>query len=249
MPVRWIGRSEPLPSPDEADARGLVAVGGDLEPDRLLDAYRRGIFPWYEDGLPILWHSPDPRFVLPVSELEVNRSLRKAIRRARYEIRLDTAFMRVVKACSVVPRPGQDGTWITGEMMQAYARLHERGWAHSAEAWLDDELVGGLYGVCIGGVFCGESMFALEPDASKVTFVHLVRQLARWDVELVDCQVATEHLARFGARDWPRATFLHALRRLTERTNRTGTWRFDDGFDPLAELPAAQPEDGHTRSA
>lgn len=240
MPVRWIGRNEPLPSPDTADARGLVAVGGDLEPERLLDAYKRGIFPWYEDGLPILWHSPDPRFVLPVGEIEVNRSLRKAIRRGHYEVRLDTQFMRVVKACSVVPRPGQDGTWITEEMMRAYAKLHELGWAHSAEAWLEDELVGGLYGVCIGGVFCGESMFAVEPDASKVAFVHLVRQLERWGVELVDCQVATEHLARFGARDWPRAKFLETLRLLVEHPSRTGIWRFDDGFDPLAETAASR---------
>jgi leucyl/phenylalanyl-tRNA--protein transferase len=240
MPVRWIGRNEPLPSPDTADARGLVAVGGDLEPERLLDAYKRGIFPWYEDGLPILWHSPDPRFVLPVDEIEVNRSLRKAIRRGHYEVRLDTQFMRVVKACSVVPRPGQDGTWITEEMMRAYAKLHELGWAHSAEAWLEDELVGGLYGVCIGGVFCGESMFAVEPDASKVAFVHLVRQLERWGVELVDCQVATEHLARFGARDWRRAKFLETLQRLVKQPSRTGVWRFDEGFDPLAEAPTSR---------
>ena len=244
MPVRWIGRNEPLPTPDSADARGLVAVGGDLEPERLLDAYRRGIFPWYEDGLPILWHSPDPRFVLPVKELEVNRSLRKTIRRARYEIRLDTAFSRVVKACSVVPRPGQDGTWITVEMIRAYERLYALGWAHSAEAWLDDELVGGLYGVSIGGVFCGESMFASEPDASKVAFVHLVRQLERWGIELVDCQVATEHLARFGARDWPRAKFLGVLRELVERPTSKGPWRFDEDFDPLATSSTGATLDG-----
>ncbi|HLT34703.1 MAG TPA: leucyl/phenylalanyl-tRNA--protein transferase, partial [Enhygromyxa sp.] len=204
MPVRLIRGDQPLPGPEDADPRGLVAVGGDLRPARLLDAYRRGIFPWYGEGLPILWHSPDPRFVLEPAGLRVNRSLRKAIRRRPYRLTLDTAFERVIRHCAAIARPDQDGTWITNDMMAAYEQLYALGHAHSVEAWQSDELVGGVYGVAIGAVFCGESMFALAPDASKIAFVHLVRQLERWGFELIDCQVHTEHLERFGAVDWPR---------------------------------------------
>lgn len=228
--MRLILDDAPLPPAEEADARGLVAVGGDLRPERLLDAYGRGIFPWYEDGLPILWHSPDPRFVLDAEELRINRSLRKALRRHPYELRLDTAFEEVIVRCAEVPRPGQLGTWITDEMIDAYVELHELGFAHSAEAWLEGRLVGGLYGVSLGGFFAGESMFAREPDASKIAFVHLTRQLLRWGVRFVDCQVRTEHLARFGAEDWPRARFLDVLAGEVERPTRQGRWRFDDDF-------------------
>jgi leucyl/phenylalanyl-tRNA--protein transferase len=225
--VRLLTEDMPLPAPEDADARGLVAVGGDLSPERLLDAYRRGIFPWYEEGLPILWHSPDPRMVLLCDELRVGRSLKKRLRRCPYAITLDTAFDDVIAQCAAVPREGQDGTWITAEMVDAYRLLHRLGFAHSAEAWEGEDLVGGLYGVSLGGMFCGESMFARRPDASKVAFVRLVQQLSAWGIDVVDCQVYTEHLAGFGAVEWPRDDFLRLLRRVVDRPTRKGPWRFD----------------------
>jgi leucyl/phenylalanyl-tRNA--protein transferase len=212
---------------------GLLAVGGDLRPERLLLAYSQGIFPWYGKNLPILWHSPDPRMVLYPRELVVGRSLKKAIRRRPYELRLDTAFGEVLKGCADVPRPGQSGTWLIPEMITAYTRMHELGFAHSAEAWRGDELVGGLYGMSLGNCFYGESMFARAPDASKIVFVALVRQLIAWGVTLIDCQVHTEHLARFGAREVPREDFLAQLREALEAPTRRGTWRFEiDPHDP-----------------
>lgn len=218
-----------FPRPELAEPSGLLAVGGDLRPERLVLAYASGIFPWYSEGSPILWHSPDPRMVLLAGDLVVNRSLAKTLRRGTYEVRLDTAFPAVIAACAQVPRPGQDGTWITDEMLDAYIALHARGVAHSAEAWRDGELVGGLYGVSLGGAFFGESMFAVEPDASKVAFAQLVRQLARWDIGLIDCQVYTDHLARFGATEWPRDRFLASLGESLNRETRFGPWRLEDG--------------------
>lgn len=251
VPVRLISDDTPLPPAEEADARGLVAVGGDLRAERLLDAYRRGIFPWYEEGLPILWHSPDPRMVLFVDELEVNRSLRKRLRKGGYEVRFDENFERVIGACAAVPRPGQDGTWITAEMIEAYCELHRLGFAHSVETYVHGELVGGLYGVNVGGVFCGESMFAHAPDASKIAFIWGVRQLERWGVEIVDCQVYTDHLARFGAYEIRRRDFLKLLRRLSHMPTRRGAWAFDPGADwerrielGTAELPTKKADDG-----
>lgn len=232
MPPRLLRGDQLLPDPEESDARGLVAVGGDLRPDRLIDGYRRGIFPWYSEGLPILWHSPDPRFVLEPKHLQVNRSLRKSLRRNPYRLSFDTAFSEVVQLCSEVPRPGQDGTWITSDMMAAYDRLFALGHAHSVEAWFDDQLVGGVYGVAVGAVFCGESMFALAPDASKIAFVKLIHQLDRWGFGLIDCQVYTEHLDRFGAVEWPRARFLARLAALRDRKLDTPTpWAFDELAD------------------
>jgi len=206
---------------------GLLAVGGDLRPERLLLAYRRGIFPWYSEGQPILWHSPDPRMVLAAARLEVPRSLRKTIRKQAYRLSLDTAFAKVVAACASVERPGQSGTWITPDMQAAYRELHRRGVAHSVEAWHEDRLVGGLYGVSLGAAFFGESMFTLAPDASKVAFVGLVEQLLRWGIGLVDCQVYTDHLARFGAVEWPRRRYLTALKKALARPTRPGPWRLD----------------------
>lgn len=229
MAVRLIRGDEPLPDPEQSDARGLLAIGGDLRPARLMDAYRRGIFPWYSEGLPILWHSPDPRFVLVPSQLRVNRSLTKTIRRARYRVTLDTAFGEVLRHCAAAPRPGQDGTWITRDMIAAYEVLHAQGFAHSIEAWLADELVGGLYGVAVGAVFCGESMFAHEPDASKVAFVTIARQLERWGFEAIDCQVHTDHLERFGAEQWPRRKYLDTLARLRDRRlGPPSPWHLDE---------------------
>jgi leucyl/phenylalanyl-tRNA--protein transferase len=218
-----------FPRPELAQKSGLLAVGGDLRPERLVLAYGMGIFPWYGDDTPILWHSPDPRMVLLASRIEVGRSVAKAVRRGTYAVRLDTAFRAVVEACAAAPRPGQDGTWITREMIDAYAELHRRGVAHSAEAWKDGELKGGLYGVSLGGAFFGESMFARAPDASKVAFVTLVRQLALWGIELVDCQVHTEHLARFGASEWPRPRFLATLAEALLKPTRLGPWRLGVG--------------------
>jgi leucyl/phenylalanyl-tRNA--protein transferase len=226
MPVYRLDQRLVFPPPEEAED-GLLAVGGDLSPERLLVAYARGIFPWYGEGLPILWHSPDPRMVLNADRLIVGRSLRKTIRRGRYRVALDGAFADVVRACARVPRPGQDGTWITADMIDAYVRLHELGYAHSAEAWDGERLVGGVYGVSLGGAFFGESMFAERPDASKVAFVALVEQLHRWGIDLVDCQVHTEHLERFGAEEWPRARFLAALARALEAPTRRGRWSLD----------------------
>jgi leucyl/phenylalanyl-tRNA--protein transferase len=218
-----------FPAPHKADPSGLLAVGGDLDTKRLLLAYSMGIFPWYEDGLPILWHSPDPRMALLPEELRVSRSLRKVLRDQPFEIRLDGAFEAVVRACARIPRGGQDGTWITEEMIGAYRQLFELGYAHSAEAWSDGELVGGLYGVSLGGCFFGESMFATSADASKAAFATLVAQLARWDFDLIDCQVHTDHLARFGATEWPRSRFLSALEKSLAKTTRRGCWQFDSG--------------------
>ena len=175
----------PFPDPRTADgATGLVAIGGDLSPDRLVSAYAHGIFPWYSEN-PILWFSPDPRMVLRLPEVEINRTLRKNLRRRRFEVRLDTAFHQVIRACATAPRPDQDGTWITDDMIEGYEALHERGYAHCVEAWCEGELVGGMYGVSLGAAFFGESMYASSSEASKIAFVHLVRQLERWNFQFL----------------------------------------------------------------
>ena len=227
MTVHRLGSELVFPSPQEAEPDGLLAVGGDLSPERLLLAYSLGIFPWYEDGLPILWHSPDPRMALRPTELHLPRSLQRSLRGALFRLSLDTAFERVVHRCAEVPRPGQRGSWITADMIDAYMRLHELGFAHSAEAWRGDTLAGGLYGVSLGSCFFGESMFAEADDASKVAFATLVHQLERWDFTLVDCQVHTEHLERFGATEWPRARFLAELSEGIRAETRRGRWQLD----------------------
>lgn len=231
MPIYQIPAQHIFPDPWLAEPSGLLGVGGDLHPDRLLLAYRKGIFPWYSEGYPICWHSPDPRYVLVPSELHVGRSLKKRMRRGDYEVRMDTAFEEVMRRCGEVPRPEQDGTWITEEMVAGYTGLFERGHAHSVEAWRDGELVGGLYGVAVGGLFAGESMFALAPDASKVAFATFVPQLARWGFGLIDCQMETAHLSRFGARNISRAQYLRALAALSSQPDRPGPWRFDPAPD------------------
>lgn len=227
MPVYQLDTRQLAFPPPELAEDGLLAIGGDLKPERLLLAYSRGIFPWYGDNLPILWHSPDPRMVLYPGELIVGRSLRKAIRRHPYELRMDTAFAEVLAGCASTPRPGQNGTWLIDEMRSAYEQLHELGFAHSIEAWRDGELVGGLYGVSLGGAFFGESMFAHAPDASKIAFVAGVNQLAVWGIDLIDCQVHTDHLRRFGAREIPRSTYLRELAVALDRETRRGRWSFD----------------------
>jgi leucyl/phenylalanyl-tRNA--protein transferase len=227
VPVYQLSHELRFPPPEAADPSGLLAVGGDLSPKRLLLAYKMGIFPWYEAGLPILWHSPDPRMVLRPSEFRLSRSLRRQLRNSAFEIRLDTAFSTVIRACASKKRPEGDGTWITDEMMDGYDRLFELGYAHSAEAWLDDQLVGGLYGVSLGGCFFGESMFAYESNASKIAFATLVGQLVKWDFNLIDCQVHTDHLERFGATAWQRSDFLAALETSLDRETRRGPWRLE----------------------
>lgn len=218
---------EAWPDVSQTADDGILAIGGDLSPRRIVSAYARGIFPWYSEGLPILWHCPDPRFVLLPSQLHVPKSLRKQLKRGVYEVRLDTAFDQVLDQCAKVKRDGQRGTWITRDIRKGYGELHRLGLAHSCEAWAGGELLGGLYGVALGGVFYGESMFAKAPDASKVAFVTLVEQLLRWGFELIDCQQETEHLARFGAEAWPRQQFIAELARLVPRPTRPGPWRFE----------------------
>lgn len=203
---------------------GLLAVGGDLSAQRLIAAYRQGIFPWFNPGQPILWWSPDPRMVLFPEDLHVPHSLARVMRKRNYEIRLDSAFTAVMEACSR-PRAGQEGTWIAPAMIEAYTELHKLGVAHSIETWIDGKLAGGLYGVALGRVFYGESMFARVSDASKIAFVHLVRQLQRWRFELIDCQMNTAHLARFGAAEIPRSEFIRYLD--VGVTQSPPLWRFD----------------------
>lgn len=225
MPVYHLTDQYVFPDPNDADDSGLLAVGGDLHPKRLLLAYAQGIFPWpHGDEWPMLWFSPDPRMVLLPPDLHVSRSLRKTCNKGLYDIRFDTAFEQVVRACRTTYRPNQDGTWVTPEMVEAYCRLHELGFAHSIEAWADGELAGGLYGLSLGGVFFGESMFARRSDASKVAFVYLVQQLQTWTFQLIDCQVYTEHLERFGAQEWPRSRFLRVLDRALRMPTRRGRW-------------------------
>jgi leucyl/phenylalanyl-tRNA--protein transferase len=231
VPVFRLSDLPVFPPAHLAEAGGLLAVGGDLSPQRLIAAYRSGIFPWYSEGEPIWWHSPDPRFVLEPERLHVPRSLKKVIRRGDYEVRFDTAFREVMTRCAKVKRPGQRGTWITKEMVRAYLTLHDIGIAHSAEAWQDGVLVGGLYGVSIGDMYFGESMFADAPDASKVAFAVHVRWMHAQGIALLDSQVYTDHLARFGADHWPREEYLARLAELVDRPTRRGNWSIEPG-DP-----------------
>jgi leucyl/phenylalanyl-tRNA--protein transferase len=221
-------REEPVfPPACEAEPNGLLAVGGDLTPVRLLVAYSRGIFPWYSEGDPILWFSPDPRMILVPEELRPDRGMRRNLDKAEFELRLDFDFERVIHACAKAPRAGADGTWITTNMMKAYCRLHELGFAHSVEAWDGQELVGGAYGVAIGSYFAGESMFYRRTGASVAALVGLIVQLGAWGFRLFDCQTYSHHVERLGARPWPRRRFLHALRRAVSEPTRRGTWTFD----------------------
>lgn len=194
-----------------ADEDGLLAIGGDLKIERLLHAYQSGIFPWYNEDEPILWYSPDPRFVLFPSELKIHKSMQTVLKSTRFSFTRNQAFSKVIRACKQTRRAGQDGTWITDEMEQAYIRLHELGHAHSAECWQGNQLVGGLYGVRVGHVFCGESMFSLESNASKFAFIQMVQTLMTEGVTLIDCQVYTDHLASLGARLIARDKFVQYL--------------------------------------
>ena len=227
--VPWLGANDRFPPVERAleEPNGLLAAGADLFIPRLLEAYRGGIFPWYGEGQPVLWWSPDPRMVLFPSELRLSRSLRKRIAKRDYEVRADTAFEAVIRGCAG-PRPEREGTWITGDMVAAYTALARAGHAHSVETWIGGELAGGLYGVALGRMFYGESMFTRVPDASKIALAHLVRQLERRGCGMIDCQMTTAHLARFGAREIPRTEFMRKLTDLVNYPDTVAGWRLDD---------------------
>lgn len=226
MTVYRLGPEPVFPPTGEAEPSGLLAVGGDLAPERLLRAYGLGIFPWYEDR-PILWFTPAPRSVLEPRRLHVPRRLERTLRSGRFTLSLDTDFEGVIRGCARAPRPGQHGTWLSEEMVEAYLRLHALGFAHSCEATREGRLVGGIYGVSLGGAFFGESMFHAERDASKAALATLVRQLAAWDFTLFDGQLPTPHLARFGFAPWPRRRFEATLHRALEAPTRRGPWALE----------------------
>lgn len=228
MPVYRLRADLAFPPPSHAEPFGLLAVGGDLSSERLLRGYSRGIFPWYEKP-PILWFSPDPRMLIEPGALHVARRLRRTLRQGRFELRLDTAFARVIQQCAEVPREGERGTWLTPEMIEAYVALHEQGWAHSCEAWQGSELVGGVYGVSLGGAFFAESMFHSANDASKAALAVLVWQVEAWGFTLFDCQLPTPHLASLGAQPWPRERFLAALEQALQQPTRRGRWVLEPG--------------------
>ena len=222
-----------FPPPEEAEHHSIVAWGGNLSPGMLLSAYEQGLFPWYSEGEPIIWHSPDPRFVLFPEKLHISKSMKKVLRQKEFTITLDGNFQGVISACSKIARPGQDGTWITGDMIAAYTELHRLGWAHSAEASFGNELAGGCYGIRLGNIFFGESMFSLRPNASKAAFICLSRLLFNDNVRFIDCQTHTRHLKSLGAEEISRAEFISLLRETlslrssgsSDADDRRGSWR------------------------
>jgi len=223
-----------FPPPDKAltEPDGLLAIGGDLSPERIIIAYLNGIFPWYSPGQPILWWSPNPRAVLFPQKLHVSRSLAKIIRKKEFITTIDQAFEQVIEACAQTPRHNQDGTWITDEMQQAYLKLHQLGIAHSAECWKNGQLVGGLYGIALGKVFFGESMFSWQSNASKVAFVHLLDELKKRNYALIDCQVTTDHLLSLGAEEIPREHFLKLIAQHTQSFLDTNNKYMNTLFQP-----------------
>jgi leucyl/phenylalanyl-tRNA---protein transferase len=227
MPIFRLVDEPIFPPPDYADPSGLLAVGGDLSKERLLEAYRLGIFPWYSDDQPLLWWSPDPRLVLDLKDFMISRSLRKTLKKAIFQITFDHAFDQVIQACAVIPRTAQNGTWITEEMQEAYINLHGLGYAHSVESWFGGKLVGGLYGVSLGKAFFGESMFHLKTDASKVALATLVEKLKSWDFHFIDSQMTTEHMIRLGAKELPRRIFLKRLQLALRQPTKRGRWRIE----------------------
>jgi len=220
---------EPIfPPPDYADPSGLLAVGGDLSSERLLEAYRLGIFPWYSDDQPILWWSPDPRLTLDLKDFKISRSLGKTLRKGLFNVTFDCAFEEVIRACASVPREAQNGTWITQEMQEAYINLHGLGYAHSVESWLGAKLAGGLYGVSLGKAFFGESMFHLKSDASKVALATLVAKLKSWDFHFIDSQMTTDHMLNLGAKELSRRVFLKRLQSALRHPTKRGRWRLEN---------------------
>ena len=234
MPIYRLPNEFFFPPIEEAEPSGLLAIGGGLEPQRLILAYSQGIFPWYSEGQPILWFSPDPRFVLFPEEFHMSRSLKKRIKKRDFVVTLDQDFSSIIQHCSQIPRPGQSGTWITEDMIDAYKTLHKLGIAHSVEVYQEETLVGGLYGLCLGNMYFGESMFALVPDASKVGFSYLVQQMKVWGIELIDSQVHTTHLERFGARHISRKLYMEKVQELIIKPRVRKKWQFDPDFFPLS---------------
>jgi leucyl/phenylalanyl-tRNA--protein transferase len=224
MPVCILDEEISFPHPSYSDKDGLLAIGGDLSSDRLLFAYANGIYPWFNDDSPILWWSPDPRMILIPGEFKRSKSLKQTIRRGKFEIRFDEDFRGVIKNCAETGGRGEEGTWITPDMVSAYVKLHESGFAHSVEAYLDGNLAGGLYGISLGRVFFGESMFHLERDASKVALSALVDRCLEWDFHFIDAQQRTEHLRSLGAKPVPRETFLSMLAGALKYPTLTGKW-------------------------
>lgn len=225
MPIFQLDERILFPPPHLADEEGLLAVGGDLSPERLLAAYQMGIFPWYGEEDPILWWSPDPRLVLYPERLKVSKSMRQVLRKKEFSITFDQAFRQVVAACQQQPRPGQPDTWITPEMLDAYATLHEMGFAHSVEVWQGQELAGGLYGLCLGKCFFGESMFSRVSNASKAGFITLVQLLEQKGFTMIDCQVTTDHLLSLGAEEIPRSQFIAELAQSIAHPTLKGNWQ------------------------
>lgn len=228
MPIFRLVDDVVFPPPDYADPSGLLAVGGDLSTERLLEAYHAGIFPWYSDDQPILWWSPDPRLVLQLDDFKLSRSLRKTLRRKVFKVTFDRVFEEVIAACATVSREGQSGTWITPEMEQAYIKLHGLGYAHSVESWFDGQLVGGLYGVSLGRAFFGESMFHRKTDGSKVALATLVEKLRDWQFQFIDSQMTTDHMVSLGAKEISRRIFLKQLTAALKHPTKRGKWRIDD---------------------
>jgi len=228
MPIFRLVDDTVFPPPDYADPSGLIAVGGDLSSERLLEAYRVGIFPWYAEEQPILWWSPDPRFVLELEKFKISRSLGKTLRRRIFHVTFDRVFDDVIAACAAMPREGQSGTWITAEMQEAYVKLHGLGFAHSVETWFEGKLVGGLYGVSLGKAFFGESMFRHKNNASKVALAVLVDKLRKWGFHFIDSQMTTEHMIRLGAEEMPRRIFLKRLQSALRHSTKRGKWHVED---------------------
>ena len=226
MPVYQLSEDLVFPSPYLASKEGLLAIGGDLSPNRLLLAYGNGIFPWYSENEPVLWWSPDPRLVLYPAELKVSRSLKKVLKQDVFQVTMDRAFEDVIAECARVRLEKHEGTWIVDDMVRAYCRLHESGFAHSVETWKDNRLAGGLYGVSLGKCFFGESMFTRIPNASKVALVALAEHLKQLDFAFIDCQITTAHLTRFGAREISRAHYLDELAEALKAATRRGKWDY-----------------------
>jgi leucyl/phenylalanyl-tRNA--protein transferase len=243
-PFPWLGEEVdfPFPPANSADAQGIVCTGGNLSPGLLLSAYRRAIFPWFSKDDPILWWSPDPRFVLFPGKLHVSGTMQKIIKKGRFRVTVDQAFDMVIESCAKIWRRGQDGTWITSGMASAYKELHRLGYAHSVEAWSDSGLAGGLYGVSLGSIFFGESMFSIESDASKAAFIPFVQRLAAEGFSLIDSQVYTDHLAGLGAENIPRARYVHLLARALSAPTRKGSW--SSFFPEGSESPPSEQRTG-----
>ncbi|MBF0227360.1 MAG: leucyl/phenylalanyl-tRNA--protein transferase [Desulfobacterales bacterium] len=229
MTIFSLSKNITFPPPKFADKSGLLAVGGDLSIDRLLLAYKMGIFPWYSDNEPILWWSPDPRFILIPNEITISKSLKKVIKKKQFTITMDNAFKDVIMWCANIRTLNGQETWLVNDMIKAYLRLHKAGYAHSVEAWLNNELVGGLYGVSLGKCFFGESMFTRVSNASKIAFAHFVEHLQALSFDLIDCQIKTEHLKNFGAKPIQRETFLNLLQESLKYPTYKGKWKFIEG--------------------